>query len=154
MIMNKIKIKLFDCEIELEGDDNFIKKHLDDFYKRINTVSTPKMSINSNMDTPIFSPPISAKGLTPAEFYKKIQHKGKSEGVNQILIFGKYLGEVQEITEFSQKEVNSVLKEAKLSKPIHGQYFTNAVKQGLLRPIGQGKYSLTLSAETAISNMQ
>ena len=35
----------------------------------------------------------------------------------------------------------------------HAQYFTNAVKQGLLRSHGHGKYSLTLSSESLISTM-
>jgi hypothetical protein len=97
---------------------------------------------------------ISGINLTPAEYFKKFTQKNKTEGINQILIFGKYLDEVMGKTEFTKKDINNVVKEAKLPKDIHGQFFTNAVKQGLLRPIGKGAYGLTLSAESAFSNIQ
>ena len=90
------------------------------------------------------------KAQTPAEFFKS---KGKADGISQILIFGKYLEEYRNMSEFSQADINKVVKEAKLPKDIHGQYFTNAVKQGLLRSHGGGKYSLTLSAESVLSAM-
>jgi len=43
-------------------------------------------------------------------------------------------------------------KEARLSRDVHAQYFSNAVKQGLLRSLGAGRYSLTLSAEELFAN--
>lgn len=149
--MSKIRVRHGDNEIELEGSDNFIKKYLDDFYSRMQI--KPKKTISPiSAEERIESPPKKIKGKipTPAEFYKE---KRKTDGVSKIIIFGKYLEEFRETSEFTRNDINKVAKEARLPKDIHGQYFTNAVKQGLLRSLGRGKYSLTLSAEQALSAM-
>jgi hypothetical protein len=70
------------------------------------------------------------------------------------LIFGKYLEEFRGQADFSRQDINKIAAEAKTSKDIHGQYFSNAVKQGLLRSVGRGRYSLTLSAEEALAGMK
>ena len=88
--------------------------------------------------------------MTPAEYYKA---KGKTDGVSQILIFAKYLEEFEGVSEFKRKDINDLTKKAKLSKDVHTQYFTNAVKQGLLRSHGGSQYSLTLSAESLLAAM-
>lgn len=147
--MSKIRVRHGDNEIELEGSDDFIKKHLDQFYSRIHVV--PSGGTVTSLKEKIFEAS-SKKGKipTPAEFYKE---KGKTDGISQLLIFGKYLEEYKGVTEFSRQEINKIAKEARLSKDVHTQYFTNAVKQGLLRSLGHGKYSLTLSAEDALRSI-
>lgn len=141
--MSKIRIRHGENEIELDGSDEFIKKHLEAFYNRF---QAPTATLKEK----IFETSSRKVKLSPAEFYKA---KGKTDGVSQILIFGKYLEENRNISEFTPKEINGVVKEAKLAKNIHTQYFTNAVKQGLLRSLGNGKYTLTLSAEEALDSM-
>jgi len=149
--MNKIRIQHGDHEIELEGSDEFIEKHLNEFYERIGSMSISAPSSKLKKEISEQTPKkVSGKVPTPAEFY---QLKGKTDGVSQILIFGNYLEEYKNISEFSRQEINKLAKEAKLPKDIHTQYFTNAVKQGLLRSHGHAKYSLTLSAENVISAM-
>lgn len=149
--MGKIRVRHRDHEIELEGSDEFIEKHLEAFYERIGKIPTSMPS--SQLKKEILEPPLkkpAGKAPAPAEFYKS---KGKTDGISQILIFGKYFEEYRNVSEFSQKDINKLVKETKLPKDIHGQYFTNAVKQGLLRSHGRGKYSLTLSAESVLSAM-
>lgn len=149
--MTKIRIRHSDHEIEVEGSDEFIKKHLDEFYERIGSIPTSAPS--SRLKKEILEPTpkkTAGKAPTPAEFY---QSKGKTDGISQILIFGNYLEEYKNVSEFSRQDINKLAKDAKLPKDIHAQYFTNAVKQGLLRSHGRGKYSLTLSAEKVISTM-
>ncbi len=90
------------------------------------------------------------KQPSPAEFYRL---KGKSDGVGQLLVFAKYLETYRGVSEFTPKEINNLVKEARLSRDIHGQYYSNAVKQGLLRPLGNKKYSLTLSAEDYLGSV-
>ena len=149
--MGKIHIRHGENEVELDGSDEFIKAQLADFYSRIKDAPTrpPASKIKEQIleSTP---KPAGGKEPTPAEFYRQ---KGKEDGISQILILGKYLEEFRGMSEFSHDDVNKLSKEAKLPKDIHGQYFTNAVKQGLLRTHGHGKYSLTLSAESTLSSM-
>jgi hypothetical protein len=151
--MGKIKLKHGTHEIELEGDDNFIKSQLEAFYKRVGSMisSTTAPQLTAAQ---ILSPtPQAAAGPapTPAEFYR-LKSRGKTDGITQLLIFAKFLETYKNLSEFSQKDVNAIVKEARLSKDIHGQYFSNAVKQGLLRSLGSGRYSLTLSAEELIAS--
>lgn len=146
---SKLRIKLKENEIEIEGDENFIEKYTTAFYKKIENAPAPSKSLD--LKEKIYEESTikkSTKEPSPAEYYKSL---GKTDGISQILIFAKYLELNRSFSEFSQKDINSLAKEAKLSKDIHGQYFSNAVKQGLLRSHGKGKYSLTLSAEDLLN---
>jgi len=148
--VSKIRVRHGDTEIELDGSDAFISKYLEQFYQRIDIgrSSVSATTIKKELLEPP-AKPRQGKQLTPAEFYKS---KGKDDGISQVLIFGKYLEEFEGMSEFSQADVNKAAEQAKLSKDIHGQYFTNAIKQGLLRKRGK-KYSLTLSAEEVLASM-
>lgn len=147
----KVRVKLGDNEIEIEGDKTLIDNHLKSFYDKIYGNSSTSKSID--LKDKIYEESSSkklSKEPTPAEYYKSF---GKTDGISQILIFAKYLEIYRSFSEFSQKDINNVAKDAKLSKDIHAQYFSNAVKQGLLRGHGKGKYSLTLSAEDIIKGL-
>ena len=142
--MGKVRVRHGDSEIEIDGSDAFIKKQLDLFYGRLGRQGPDtKVSLRDQLLTEAPAPKTGGKDPTPAEYYKQ---KGKTDGVSQILVFGRYLEQFRNKAEFTKNDVNKVAEEAKLSKDIHSQYFTNAVKQGLLRKRGQN-YSLTLSAE-------
>lgn len=149
--MGKIRVRHGDNEIELDGSDAFIKKQLEEFYARVGASSpstpTPKPKVRDQLlsGTPEEKP--KGKQPTPAEFYKA---KGKTDGISQVLVFGRYLEEFRGKAEFTRKEINAVAAEARLSKDIHAQFFTRAVEQGLLRRQGQ-KYSLTLTAEELLA---
>jgi hypothetical protein len=147
--MVKVRIRHGEDEIEVDGSEASVKKQLDAFYQRVQRTTTP-VTLKKDIQAAA-AKKASGKELTPAEFYK---FKNRTDGVSNILIFGKYLEEQRGETEFSQQEINKVAAEAKLSKNIHPQYFTRAVKQGLLRSLGKGKYSLTLSAEDVLAAMR
>jgi hypothetical protein len=149
--MNKIRIRHGDNELELEGTDSFIKKQLEAFYSRIGLAQSAQPTRKLKQVLIESSNPTKSTAIpAPAEYYKS---KGRTDGISQVLIFARYLEEYQKETEFTQAKVNAIAKEAKLSKDIHSQYFTNAVKQGLLRAHPGGKYSLTLSAEELLASM-
>jgi hypothetical protein len=150
--MGKIRIRHGENEIELEGTDKFIKKQIDAFYEKIQRtpfVSAPA-TLKQDIQASAERKPI-GKVPTPAEFYKS---KKRTDGIAQILIFGKYLEEFRGQAEFSRQDINKMATDARIGKNIHGQFFTNAVKQGLLRNLGRGNYSLTLSAEEALASMK
>ena len=147
--MGKIRLRHGDHEIELEGNDQFIQKHLERFYERMSGTIGAATTIRQRLSAKL--PPAKPdKTPTPAEYYKS---KGKTNGVSQILIFAKYLEQYENLTEFTMKDINRVVKDARLPRNVHSQFFTNAVKQGLLRKQGQ-KYSLTLSAEETLASMK
>ncbi len=148
--MTKIRLRHGDNEIELEGSAEFIKEHLESFYERLGLIGTGISAPQLKKAVGAAPPKKPKKALSPAEFYRS---KGKTDGVSKILIFAKYLELYRDKTEFSRADINKLAKEVKLSKDIHSQYFTNAVKQGLLRSLSGAKYALTLSAEEVIASM-
>jgi hypothetical protein len=149
--MEKVRIRHGDHEIELEGSETFIRKQLESFYQKIHmTTAGVPVTLKKDIQTGV-GKKTPGQIPSPAEFYRA---KNRTDGVSQILILAKYLEEYRGKSDFTRQEVNDVAAEAKFSKDIHGQYFTNAVKQGLLRGLGGGKYSLTLSAEEALSSMK
>lgn len=148
--MTKIRIRVGEHEIEVDGTPTEVQGYVEQFYARVQGLA--KASPASIKERLLEVPPLlgkTAKPPTPAEFFKQ---KGKHDGLSQILIFAKYLEEYEGLTEFAPADINRVAKEAKLSKDVHPQYFSNGVKQGLLRKSGQ-KYSLTLSAEEVLAAM-
>ncbi|MEX2558028.1 MAG: hypothetical protein WEB06_20645 [Actinomycetota bacterium] len=148
--MSRVRIRHGDNELEAEGSDQFIGKQIKEFYQRIGSVYTPtSTSLKQRLLEEPKSEPTSGKAPAPAEFYRS---KGKTDGLSQLLIFARYLEEFEGKSEFSPTEVNAIAKQARLSKDIHAQYFSNAVKQGLLRKHGK-KYSLTLTAEEVLASM-
>jgi len=148
--MPKIRIRHGDNEIELDGEPDFIAAQLKAFYERLGLIGGKTSPATIKQDLLEKRPVVKSEFPSPAEFYKA---KGKTDGISQVLIFGKYLEQFKDTPEFTRSQVNNIASEAKLSKDIHAQYFTNAVKQGLLRSHPGNKYSLTLSAEEALSSM-
>lgn len=147
--MSKVRIRHGDNEIEPEGSDPFIAKQLEQFYDRIGSAVAAPATLKQKLLEKESAPAKKGKTPAPAEFYRS---KRKKDGLSQLLIFARYLEEFEGKSDFTPAEVNKVAREAKLSKDIHGQYFNNAVKQGLLRKHGK-KYSLTLSAEEVLASM-
>lgn len=148
---NRIKVRVGESEIELEGDSKFIEAQLAKFYESINRsaqqaamMTGPTESVQSKVKaaTP-------TRELSPAEFLRKVSPKG---GTEQLLALGHYLETNRGLKDFSQQEVKTLCGEAKL-KDLHGQYFTLAIKQGLLRSSSKGRYALTLTGEDAVSKM-
>lgn len=149
--MSKIRLRYRDYEIEVEGTDEFIQKQLEDFHNQLEILGAKPIS--AAIKEEILGKPKKKKPTrvpAPAEFYRS---KGKTDGISKVIIFAKYLEEYRGTAEFTRADVNKVVREAKVAKDIHAQYFTNAVKQGLLRKHSGGRYSLTLSAEEVLASM-
>jgi hypothetical protein len=150
--MSRVRVRHGDDEIEVEGSDDFIESQLAAFYGRIGggPSETPPSQVKDRL---LSEQPAKRGGKSPApaEFFRAKGHR--ADGVSQILIFGKYLEQHRNVPEFKPSEINDLVKQAKLGKDIHPQYFANAVKQGLLRKHPKGRYSLTLSAEELLASM-
>jgi len=149
--MGWLRIRLGPHEIELEGDDEFVRDHLEQFYEHAaaGTVPMETPASNGQPATPAMPETHPSAEPTPDEFFQQAGHR--RDGVTTLLIFGKYLGEHRNKPEFTQADVREAAREAKLVKPIHGQYFTIAVRQGLLRKQGQ-YYSLTFSGAQFVAD--
>jgi len=149
----KLRIKMGDNEIEIEGSLSFIKSQLNDFYKRLEKGTTFK-GMPTKEDLPYravaTAKPTKPPPLSAAEYYRQ---KDPKSGTEKLIVAAKYLVDYKSISEFTKKDIESlVLKEIK-TKAIHNEYFRLAVKQGLINLLGNKKYSLTISGEDAVVAM-
>lgn len=147
---NKIRIRVGENEIELSGSEKFIEKHLEAFSARIGNgnISPQKISQVEISNSPSAQRK-SGKQPSPTEYFREKSPKG---GTEQLIVLGKYLEDFKGAEEFTQKDIKALVKSAKI-KSIHSNYFNYAVQQGLMRTLGHGKYSLTLSGEDAVLAM-
>lgn len=149
---NRIKVRVGENEIELEGDAKFIEAQLAKFYEKIGatlakSASAPTPESGLVQSKVKWATP--TRDLSPAEFLRRALPKG---GTEQLLALGHFLEQNRAAKDFDQKEIKALCQEAKL-RDIHGQYFTLAVKQGLLRVSTKGRYALTLTGEDAVTRM-
>ncbi|HTX13706.1 MAG TPA: hypothetical protein VMD77_00315 [Candidatus Baltobacteraceae bacterium] len=138
--------RIGDREIEVEGDNAFIDKHLKTYFERLGQ-EPPRLP--KDLPSKIVAVAKSGKVLSPAEYYRQKNPKG---GTETLIVLGKYLDEFRNKSDFTRKDINALAHEAKIQE-IHAQYYANAVKQGLLRSLGAGKYGLSISGEDAVAAM-
>lgn len=143
---NRVYWKVGDQEIEVEGNNAFIQKHLKVFFDRLGgQVHAPSKDLPSK----IVAGAKSQKVVGPAEYYRQ---KSPNGGTETLIVLAKYLDEFRNKAEFTKKDLKAIAQEAKL-RSIHGQYYVNAVKQGLLRSLGRGTYGLSISGEDVVAAM-
>ncbi len=143
--MGKIRLRHGQSEIELEGDEDFIERQLANFYARfkIDQESTTR-------ESQLLGPPdVNRKEVSPAEYLRALG-ASSADAKSQLLVLGKFLETHRQQADFSPKELNSLAKEAKLSKDFHPQRFADAVAQGFLR-LDNNRYSLTGTADEFLS---
>jgi len=151
----RVRFRIGDSEVEVEGDPKFVDKYLNKFLERIGVLFREGPTFygggSAKVDLPsqIATAAKSKKAPSPAEFYLA---KKPDSGTETLVVFAKYLEDFRSQPEFKLTDINKIAKEAK-TKDIHSQYLTYAVKQGLVRPVGKGKYGLTLSGESAVAAM-
>jgi len=143
---NRVFWKIGDREIEVEGDKAFIQKHLKTF---LDSVGLAPAQPSKDLPSKIVAAAKSSKILSPAEYFRQ---KSPNGGTEILIVLGKYLEEFRNKTEFTRKDIKAVAQEAKVSPP-HAQYYSNAVKQGLLRAIGRATYGLSITGEDAVGAM-
>lgn len=138
--------KIGDHEIEVEGNDAFIQKQLKVFFERL---GQQPLSSSKGLPSKIVAVAKSGKALSPAEYFRL---KDPNGGTETLIVLAKYLDEFRNKSDFSQKDISLIEREAKIPH-IHSQYYINAVKQGLLRSLGRGTYGLSISGEDAVAAM-
>ena len=138
--------KVGDNEIEVEGDDSFIRKHLKVSFEKLGVAPQP---VSKDLPSKIVAAARSSKVLSPSEYYRQTNPRG---GTETLIVLAKYLEEFRNKTEFTKKAVKAIARECRLAI-IHSQYYTNAIKQRLLRSLGKGAFGLSISGEDAVAAM-
>lgn len=146
----KLRLKIGENEIELEGDIKFIETYLKFFLDSQGITKQPLVEPKGKTGLPgkvlVIKP---KREMSPAEYIREKKPNGRTEF---LIVFAKYLDEYKSLGEFSKKDIATAVRMAKV-KPIEGAYYTLAVKQGLLNKLSHGRYQLTMSGEDAVSAM-
>jgi len=149
----RIRLKIGENEIELEGEDKFIEGHLKIFIEKYTHITAKPLEAKAgtvvSSEKPSVSHDKAKKSLSPAEY---VRQKGPKGGTEEVIVLAKYLEDFESLAEFNVKDIHRVAKDARIGK-IDNSYFPLAVKQGLLNKITHGKYQLTLTGEDAVVNM-
>jgi hypothetical protein len=145
----RIRLKLGENEIELEGDAAFINKHLQIFLDKTSTCGLQSLKSSITPLKPLETLAIRNKDMNPAEFIREKKPKG---GTETLIVLAKYLEDYRNQTTFAPKEIDKIAEEAKI-KHIHNQFYTLSVKQGLINKVGDRRYSISLSGEDVVIAM-
>ena len=146
----RVRYKIGDHEIEVEGSQKFIRQQLKEFFVRVGGSQLGEAArARHELPEKIAEASRRGKAPTPVEFYRS---KDPKSGTARLIVLAKYLEDLRSQPEFKPTDINKLAREAKIAD-IHAQYYTTAVRQGLLRTVGKGKYSLTLSGEDVVLSM-
>jgi hypothetical protein len=145
--MEKLRLRVGEYELEVEGEQAFIEKHLAAFDQRITGALGGKDQLAQSIQkkTP---QRVESRVLSPAEFYKQKRPDG---GTKTLVVLGTYLRDQRSQANFRRADINSLCEEVRI-KHVHPQYYTLAVKQGLLMGTENG-FSITLTGDELVERM-
>ena len=140
----RIRIKQDAIEIEVEGDKEFVERHIEEFKKVL-----PKIAKELPTKEVLEIPKGEAlEGLSLAEFYKKKQPKDYNETV---VVFAYWLAKKKGQEEFKPKDILACFDEARITKPKNIRQHIGTVASGktafLTSGSKKGYYKLTLTGE-------
>jgi hypothetical protein len=144
----KLRLKIGEYEMEAEGEDSFIERHRQEFFRQIPAGPKPGAG-----DVPTTAPKkgvqsAGMKGYSAAEFYKQKRPDG---GTKSLIVLGKYLHDSSSREEFSRADIKTLCGQIRI-KDIHSQYYTLALKQGWMRETEKG-FAITLSGDELVEKM-
>lgn len=144
--MERLRLKVGDCELEVEGEQAFIEKHVVAFEERIAAASAKKETLNNALRKNVQR--TDGRSLSPAEFYKQKRPDG---GTKTLVVLASYLRDCRGQASFKRGDINALCEEVRI-KHIHGQYYTLAVQQGLLME-ADGGFTVTLTGDELVGGM-
>jgi len=141
----RIRIKKGEFEIEVEGDKEFVEKHIEEFkqemQKAVKEMPPEEKAI-------IAKEKIELEGISLAEFYKQKQPKGHNETV---VVFAYWLTKRKKQQEFAPKDIVSCYNEIGIAKPANIWQFMKTLAGGrkahLIRGDKKGIYKLSMTGD-------
>jgi len=144
----RIRIRLGEVEIEVEGDKEFVEKHIEEFRKEMPKIAKELPPKEEIISSEIQKEKVELEKLSLAEFYKQKQPRDHNEIV---VIFAYWLTKKKGQEEFKPKDLLSCYDEARISKPKnisqHISYVCSGTKAYLTTGSKKGLYRLTLTGE-------
>ncbi|MDY6985710.1 MAG: hypothetical protein SVE93_04825 [Candidatus Thermoplasmatota archaeon] len=142
---HRIRIKRGEVEIEVEGDKEFVEKHIEEFKKEIPNIAkelSPKEKLIPPQEV---SPEENElEGLSLAEFYKQKQPKDFNETA---VVFAYWLTKKEGKEEFKASDIGACYDEVRMPKPKnitqHILALASGKKAQLAKGSKKGYYKLT-----------
>jgi hypothetical protein len=147
----KIRIKRGEVEIEVEGDKEFVEKHIEEFKKEMSKIAEELPPKEKIITPEIPKEEVELEKLSLAEFYKLKQPKDNNETV---VVFAYWLTKKEHKEEFKTKEISACFDAARIPKPKNITQHVLKVASGktayLTTGSTKGYYKLTLTGEEFI----
>jgi len=142
----RIRIKVGEVEIEVEGDREFVEKHIREF-KRYRLEIVRGLGEKGTISE-VPNKKLELEGLSLAEFYKQKQPKDHDENVT---VFAYWLTKKENREEFHVKDIRNCYKETKVPEPKNIYRNISAVvgpiRAYLVKGSRKGFYKLTRTGE-------
>jgi len=138
----KIRIKIGDIEIEVDGDKEFVVQQIKEFSTEIPNFGKEFSSQKGTIVTKTPNEKSKLEGISLAEFYKQ---KKPKEDIDVALTIAYYLTSSEEREKFTNKEIKDETDKLgyKLSNPAVTLKEAAKGKKAYVRKIGTGKWALT-----------
>jgi len=136
------RIKRGDVEFEVEGDKEFVEKHVEEFKKEIPAIAKESVPTEKIITSETSKEKGRLSGLSLAEFYKQKKPKGDIEVAITIAY---YLTRSREKEEFANLEIKQEAKKLgyTLSNPAYTLKEAAKGKKAYVNKIGKGIWELT-----------
>jgi len=140
----RIRIKQDAIEIEVEGDKEFVEKHIEEFKKVLPEIAK-ELPPKKVLEVPKGG---ALEGLSLAEFYKQKRPKDHNETV---VVFAYWLTKKKGQEEVKTSDIGACFDEARIPKPKnvrqHIRIMASGKKACLTAGSQKGWYKLTLTGE-------
>lgn len=147
----KIRIKLGKVEIEVEGDKEFVEKHIEEFKKEIPKIVKELPSKEKTVIPETQEEKVELKGLSLVEFYKQKDPKNHNETV---VVFAYWLTEKEKKEEFSPKDIENCYSKIGIKKPANVPQIMKILASGgkayLIKTRERGIYKISMLGKDLI----
>jgi len=144
----KIRIKLEEVEIEVEGDKEFVEKHIEGFRKEMLKITKELLPKEKAIIPEIPKGETELEKLSLAEFYKQKQPKDHNETV---IVFAYWLTKKEGKEEFKTRDISNCYSNAGVPKPQnvaqHVKAAMRSKKAFLMKGSKRGLWKLTIKGE-------
>lgn len=149
-----MRVRVGEYELEVTGPSDFVESKIADFLKSQKSIPV----VDTEKSTPYLTAqaaPKSTKGMSMAQFFKKVAPKSD---VDRVLAAGYFLEKFKNEEKFTAAEVSRTIRDAKTRPPINPNASVNKnIKKGYVMAAGDkdGKmaFVLTTDGEEAIESL-
>jgi hypothetical protein len=144
-----MRVRIGESEIEVTGPSDFVEKKIAEFVEKqkLGAASSSPSSTNDSTSSGIEPAQTLAKGMSVAQFFKKVSLK---TDLDRVLAAGYFLEKFKNQDSFSSSEVKDTIRGARTPPPRNTSDSINKnIKKGYIMPSGDkdGKMAFVLTSD-------